>query len=132
MGYSISDPAIADAMNRVRQPFNVSSVSLAAAQAALADSAYLDSSVAYNKQGVMQLGEGFQSLGVTYIDSAANFVTFEAPYDAAVLNQDLLAKGVIVRPLANYQMADYLRVSIGLEDENRFFLKALAELLDAK
>ena len=59
-------------------------------------------------------------------------MTFKSPYDAAILNQDLLAKGVIVRPLANYQMADYLRVSIGLEDENRFFLQALAELLDAK
>ncbi|MEE3241315.1 MAG: histidinol-phosphate transaminase [Pseudomonadota bacterium] len=132
VGYSISDPAIADAMNRVRQPFNVSSVSLAAAQAALADSAYLETSVAYNKQGMQLLTEGFQSLGVDYIDSAANFVTFKSPYDAAILNQDLLAKGVIVRPLANYQMADCLRVSIGLEDENRFFLQALAELLDAK
>ena len=59
-------------------------------------------------------------------------MTFKAPYDAAALNSDLLAKGVIVRPLANYQMADYLRVSIGLEDENRFFLQALAELLGAK
>lgn len=132
MGYSISDPAIADAMNRVRQPFNVSSVSLAAAQAALADSAYLDSSVAYNNAGMQQLSEGLHGLGLGYIDSAANFLTFKAPYDAAALNSDLLAKGVIVRPLANYQMADYLRVSIGLEDENRFFLQALAELLGAK
>ena len=95
MGYSISDPAIADAMNRVRQPFNIGSVSLAAAEAALADSAYLDTSVAYNKQGMQQLSEGFKSLGVGYIDSR-KFLTFKAPYDATILNQDLLAKGVIV------------------------------------
>ena len=130
VGYSVSDPAIADALNRVRQPFNVSSVSLMAAQAALDDLAYLEASVALNNLGMQQFTRGFIDLGVQYIHSTANFVTIKAPYNAALLNKDLLCKGVIVRPLANYRMADYLRVSIGLEDENTFFLSALAELLD--
>ena len=132
VGYSISDPAIADALNRVRQPFNVSSISLAAAQAALADVSYLDSSVALNKLGMQQFTSGLADLGIKHIDSAANFITLKAPYDAAILNQDLLRKGVIVRPLVNYQMADHLRVSIGLENENIFFLSVLAELLNTQ
>ncbi len=131
VGYSISHPDIADMLNRVRQPFNVTSLGLVAAQAALADQQYLDESVALNSAGMQQLQSGLDSLGLKTIPSVANFITFKAPMDAAVLNQQLLQQGVIVRPVANYAMADYLRVSIGLPQENEQFLQVMARLLEA-
>ena len=127
IGYSISHPDVADVLNRVRQPFNVSSLALAAAQAALQDSAWLSESVALNRSGMQQLCEGFAQQGIDYIDSVANFITFAAPGDAEAMNQKLLQLGVIVRPLANYNMPGHLRVSIGLEQENSKFLAALAQ-----
>ncbi len=131
IGYSISHPDVADVLNRVRQPFNVSSLALEAARAALSDQAWLDESVALNRAGMQQLREGFQQQGIDYIDSVANFMTFKAPVDAAALNDALLQLGVIVRPLANYAMPGHLRVSIGLEHENAQFLAALAQACDA-
>lgn len=131
VGYSVSDPVIADMLNRVRQPFNVTSLSLAAAQAALDDEVYLSESVALNRAGMQQFESGFASLGLDYIQSAANFITFKTPFAASEMNQQLLHKGVIVRPVANYGLADCLRVSIGLEDENTRFLQALMQILDS-
>lgn len=131
VGYSICDPVIADMLNRVRQPFNVTSLSLAAAQAALNDEEYLAESVALNFSGMQQLEAGFTQLGLNYIESSANFITFKTPYAASEMNQQLLQQGVIVRPVGNYAMADCLRVSIGLEDENKRFLQALTQILES-
>jgi histidinol-phosphate aminotransferase len=117
-------------LNRVRQPFNVTSLSLAAAQAALDDNAYLAESVALNDAGMQQLEAGFSALGLNYIESAANFITFETPNLASEMNQQLLQLGVIVRPVANYGLNNHLRVSIGLEDENAQFLQALTQILE--
>ena len=128
IGYSISHPDVADVLNRVRQPFNVTSLALEAARAALADQQWLDESVALNRAGMQQISEGLQRLGINSIDSVANFITFEAPGDAAQVNRALLELGVIVRPLANYDMPNHLRVSIGLEHENARFLAALAQV----
>ena len=131
VGYSISDPVIADMLNRVRQPFNVTSVSLAAAQAALNDEAYLAESVTLNDAGMQQLEAGFTALGLNYIESSANFITFKTPYAASEMNQQLLQQGIIVRPVGNYAMTDCLRVSIGLEGENKRFLQALTQILES-
>lgn len=125
VGYSISDPAIADMLNRVRQPFNVTSIALAAAQVALSDKDYLAQSIELNRAGMLQLEAGFAALGVDYIPSVANFITFKSPIAATELNHQLLRQGVIVRPVANYGMTEYLRVSIGLAEENAQFLRAL-------
>lgn len=130
VGYSISDPMIADMLNRVRQPFNVTSLSLAAAQAALDDDGYLAESVALNDAGMQQLESGLSALGLNYIESAANFITFETPCLASEINQQLLQLGIIVRPVANYGLNNHLRVSIGLENENAQFLQALTQILE--
>lgn len=133
VGYSLSQPAIADVLNRVRQPFNVNSLALVAAEAALADEAYLERSRALNAEGMQQLQQGCQTLGVDWIPSAGNFLTLvfdpDVHPDAAAINAALLQQGVIVRPLAGYGMAQALRVSIGLPTENARFLEALAEVL---
>jgi len=132
VGYSISNPAIADVLNRVRQPFNVASPSLVAAQTALPDSHYLQRAIDCNNAGMQQLCEGLRTMGLAFIPSVANFVSFDAGQHAAQVNQQLLERGVIVRPLANYAMPRHLRVSIGLEEENRKFLDALAQVLPAQ
>jgi histidinol-phosphate aminotransferase len=129
VGYSVASPEISDLLNRVRAPFNVNSFGLAAAQAVLSDEAYLEAGRETNRQGMQQLVAGLSSMGVSYIPSSGNFLAVEMPLDATLVYQKLLQAGVIVRPVAVYGMPDYLRVSIGLAEENQAFLNALAKVL---
>jgi histidinol-phosphate aminotransferase len=126
VGYACAAPGVADLMNRVRQPFNVNSVALAAAAAALDDDAFVRKSVELNRAGMRQLTEGLDRLGLEWIPSSGNFVTFRVG-DAAGVFRRLLEAGVIVRPVASYGMPDHLRVTVGLESENARFLAALGQ-----
>ena len=128
VGYALADPAVADLMNRVRQPFNVNSLSLAAAAAALGDEAFIRDSYELNCRGMAQITAGLDRLGLQYIPAYGNFVTFAVP-NASEVFQKLLRLGVIVRPIAAYGMPGHLRVSIGLEAENARFLVALKQAL---
>jgi histidinol-phosphate aminotransferase len=128
IGYGMANAAITDIMNRVRQPFNVNSVAQAAAVASLQDDAFVARSYALNQAGMKQITEGLQRLGLEYIPSHGNFVSFRIG-NASDAYQRLLKGGVIVRPIANYGMPDYLRVSIGLLDENARFLQVLEDIL---
>ncbi|SFN08467.1 histidinol-phosphate transaminase [Marinobacter pelagius] len=131
VGYSISSPAIADILNRVRQPFNVDTVALAAATAVLGDEDYLNRSREVNTEGLKQLADGFDRMGLPYIPSAGNFIAVEVGKQALAIYHALLEHGVIVRPIAGYGMPEHLRVSVGLAKENERFLDALAEALSA-
>ncbi|WP_432210067.1 histidinol-phosphate transaminase [Marinobacter alkaliphilus] len=131
VGYAISSPAIADILNRVRQPFNVDSVALAAATAVLQDEAYLNRSREVNAAGLRQLSEAFELMGLPYIPSAGNFIAVEVGDQAQGIYQSLLSHGVIVRPIAGYGMPLHLRVSVGLPEENERFLDALSQSLAA-
>lgn len=129
VGYSLSSPEIADLLNRVRQPFNVNSLALSAALAALDDEEHVKSSVQMNQAGMRQLIAGFASFAIDVLPSQANFLTFRIPEKAEAVYQALLQRAVIVRPLAGYQMPDWLRVTIGTEAENQQFLSALGKVL---
>jgi histidinol-phosphate aminotransferase len=118
-------------LNRVRQPFNVNSVAHAAALASLTDDDFVARSYAANKAGMEQLTKGFNKLGLEYIPSYANFVSISVK-KAAEVYKILLQNGVIVRPIANYEMPDYLRVSVGLFSENARFLEVLEQILNEK
>ncbi|MEX6502144.1 histidinol-phosphate transaminase [Pseudomonas zhanjiangensis] len=131
IGYAISSAQIADVLNRVRQPFNVNSLALAAACAALDDTEYLAKSRQLNDAGMAQLEAGCRALGLGWIASKGNFIAIDFARDTTAINQALLREGVIVRPVAGYGMPNYLRVSIGLPEENARFLKALAKVLGA-
>ncbi len=131
VGYSVSHPQVADLLNRVRAPFNVNSLALAAALAALADGDYLQRTVEINRSGLGQLAEGLGRLGIPYIPSVGNFITAEMPDDALPIYQKLLQQGVIVRPLLPYQMPRHLRISVGLPAENDTCLRALKQVLGA-
>jgi histidinol-phosphate aminotransferase len=128
VGYGVSSPVVADLLNRVRQPFNVNSVAQAAALAALDDSAHLDKARRVNADGMRQLVQGFEQLGLDYIPSVGNFVCVEVG-EAGRVYEQLLRAGVIVRPVANYGMPRHLRITIGQADENQRFLDALKTAL---
>ncbi len=129
VGYSLSHPDIADLLNRVRQPFNVNSMALAAAEAALGDQAFIERSVAVNREGMAQLTEGFSRLGLEWIPSVGNFVTVDLGRPVEPVDQALLREGCIARPVANYGLPNHLRVTVGLAEENERFLAALEKVL---
>ena len=124
VGYAVAAPGVSDLLNRVRQPFNVNSLALAAAQAAIDDQAFLTESYEQNQRGMAQIVEGLVQLGLSYIPPHGNFVTF-AVADGAKVNARLLQHGVIVRPIAGYGLPNHLRVTIGVDNENSRFLEAL-------
>jgi histidinol-phosphate aminotransferase len=128
IGYGVMDPAVADLLNRVRQPFNVNALAQAAAVAALADIAYVEESRRLNRDGIRQLERGLQEIGVTALPTHGNFLLVKIG-DAARVYRALLQQGVIVRPVANYGLPEWLRVTIGLSTENERFLVALAAAL---
>jgi histidinol-phosphate aminotransferase len=128
VGYAIAAAGVADLMNRVRQPFNVNSVALAAAKAALEDHEFVRRSFELNRTGMKQITAGLKRLEIEFIPSFGNFVSLKVGDGAAVF-QKLLSRGVIVRPIASYGMPAYLRVTIGLESENARFLVELGRAL---
>ena len=130
IGYGVSDPAIADMMNRVREPFNVNSIALVAAESALDDEEHLKESRRVNRAGIQQMMDGFEQLGLKYIPTVGNFISVNVARDAQPVYQDLLSHGMIVRPIGgDYEMPEYLRVTIGLPEQNKAFLDALAQVL---
>lgn len=128
VGYALGNPQVIDMLNRVRHPFNVNSMAQAAAVAALEDAEFVQRTFELNLKGMAQLTEGLGKLGLSYIPSFGNFVSFHVT-NAAWIYRRLLELGVIVRPIGNYNMPDYLRVSIGLETQNQKFLSALKQIL---
>lgn len=128
VGYALASVAVADLMNRIRQPFNVNNLALAAAVAALDDHLFVAESYELNRRGMEQLVAGLKRLGLEHIPSHGNFVTFKIA-DAAAINQKLLKQGVIIRPIGGYGLPDWLRVTIGSEPENARFLEALEKAL---
>jgi histidinol-phosphate aminotransferase len=132
VGFGISQPPISDLLNRIRQPFNVNSMAQAAAIAALNDVEFLKKSAAVNAAGYRQLTEAFQALDLEYVPSYGNFVLVRVGTDdgaGARVNLALLQQGVIVRPVGNYGLPQWLRISVGLPEENAAFIAALKKAL---
>ncbi|MGE5471210.1 MAG: histidinol-phosphate transaminase [Bacteroidota bacterium] len=128
VGYALASTEIADLMNRIRQPFNVNNLAIAAAVAALDDHLFVAESYELNRRGMLQIIAGLNRLGLEHIPAHGNFVTFKAG-DGAAVNQKLLQQGVIVRPIGGYGLPAWLRVTIGTEPENARFLEALEKAL---
>ena len=128
VGYALGRPQAIELFDRVRAPFNVSSPAQAAAAAALEDEEFLGRTLALNEAGVRQLEEGFAGLGLRFVPSRANFVLVEVG-NAARVDDQLLDAGIIVRPVAGYGLPGWLRVSVGLPEENERLLGALARIL---
>ena len=130
VGYALAHPSVADVMNRVRQPFNVNSLALVAATAALDDMEFVARSYAENLRGMQQIAEGARGLRLEFIPSYGNFITIRVAQggkSAAEIYKRLLRRSVIVRPVGGgYGLPEHLRVTVGTAEENDKFLRALA------
>lgn len=129
VGYSFSHSQIADILNRIRLPFNVSIPAMSAASAALHDQQHLSKTIELNQRGKNYLVEECKQLGLSTIPSATNFITVDMREDCAPLFQKLLRMGIIVRPLHTYQMPHHLRITIGLDEQNKRVVEALKTLV---
>ncbi|MBI4964916.1 MAG: histidinol-phosphate transaminase [Desulfomonile tiedjei] len=131
VGYGIAQPWLIELLNRVRPPFNVNSLAQVGALAALDDIEHVQRSLKLARDGMDYLSSELTSLGLEIIPSQSNFISFRWGNGARECYEALLHKGVIVRHLASFGMADWIRVTIGREDENRRFMSALKETLSA-
>jgi histidinol-phosphate aminotransferase len=113
----------------VRQPFNVNLLAQAGALGALNDQAFYDQTRALIRQGKKNLEKGLSRLGLFYVPSETNFILVKVPQKAQVVFEAMLRKGVIIRSMRSYDLEDYIRVNVGLPEENRHFLKVLKEVL---
>jgi histidinol-phosphate aminotransferase len=132
VGFGIAQPLLTDLLNRIRQPFNVNSLAQAAAIAALNDREFLQRSAELNRAGYLQLTQAFDAMGLEYVPSFGNFVLVKVGADDAAgarVNLALLKQGVIVRPVGNYGLPQWLRISIGLPEENATCIDALKKAL---
>ncbi len=132
VGFGIAQPELTDLLNRLRQPFNVNSLAQAAAIAALGDTAFVDKTAVLCAQGYRVLTEAFDGLGLEYLPSYGNFVLVRVGNDDGAghrVNRELLKQGVIVRPVGDYGLPQWLRISVGSPEENETFLAALKNIL---
>jgi histidinol-phosphate aminotransferase len=125
VGYGVMPLALAGQLNKVRMPFNANSLALAAAEAALDDTAFLRQSVQLVHQSLDTLYDELANRGVRYFQSQANFFLIDVARDAGQVFEQMLRQGVIVRSMRGYGFPEYIRVNIGLPEENRRFLEAL-------
>lgn len=128
IGYGIAEKGIVELLNKVRQPFNVNTLAQVAATAALEDSDYRHRMTSLIKEGKQYLYKEFYKLGLFYIPSEANFILVKVGNGKKVF-EDLLKKGIIVRPMDEYDMPEFIRVTIGTMPQNRKFIKAMREVL---
>ena len=129
IGYAVSCMELAELMNRVRQPFNVSQPALVAARVALAEQAHVAHSVRTNHAGTAQWREAAARLGIAAACGGGNFVLLDLQRPAQSVHAALLAAGVVVRPLQEYGLPECLRVTIGTACENAQCIAALEQAL---
>ena len=129
IGYSVSSEDIANYLNRVRQPFNANSLALFAAEQAIEDEEFMNKCLQLNLEQKKFLYKGLESLGFHCLPSKGNFISFDCKEDSTGLFNRLLSQGVIVRTLGVYKMPNFLRVSVGLPEENLIFLEKLKLLM---
>lgn len=129
IGFAMASEHLTDLMNRVRQPFNTNSIAQAAALAALGDADFLERSYQLNLVQRQRVQDAFDAMGLRYLPSRGNFVLVNVG-DGDAVGREFLKRGIIVRPVGNYQLPEWIRVSVGLEHENTAFLEALAQILN--
>lgn len=129
LGYAISEAKIATLLKCSSLSFNVNSVALAAAEASLKDQAHINSTRLLNKKGYAQLSKGLQKLGLEILPSYANFICIDLKSPSWPIYQQLMIHGIFVRPLYDYGLSHFLRVSIGTDTQNKSFLNVLEKIL---
>jgi len=130
IGYGLAQTDLADYINRVRQPFNVNSLALAGALGALQDKAFYEKTRTLVRTGKKALEKQLAEMGIYYVSSHTNFILIKVPQKAQAVYEAMLKKGIIIRSMESYGLEDYIRVNIGLPEENRRFLRALKQVLN--
>ncbi len=130
VGYAICNEEIADLLNRVRHPFNVNSMALEAANAALDDHEHLKNCVEINTKGIKFWRAACQYRGLDYIPTVGNFITIDMEQTAVPIYEAMLREAVIVRPIPNYGLPNHLRITISFPEENQRCLDALDVALE--
>ena len=128
VGYGYAAPELCGLLNRVRPPFNVSSVAQAAVMAALDDEEWIETCRVLNRSGLDQLEQGLNRMGVETVPSQGNFILAQFKKSDKIYNY-LREQGIIVRPLTVYALPRHLRITVGTEAQNRRFLECLSEFL---
>lgn len=129
VGYMAGCKEIIQYINQLRAPFNVNHYAQVAAVSALSDQAFVEKVLLLNQQGMRQIMDALSTLSIEFIPSAGNFLCINLGENALQVNQRLLEEGVIVRPVANYGLKQFLRVSIGTQVENQHFIDTLKSVL---
>ncbi|MBD8014990.1 histidinol-phosphate transaminase [Planococcus wigleyi] len=129
VGFGIASESIIQSILKVKEPFNVNTLAQIAATAAIEDTEHVTTSQNANKAGREQLYKAFNELGLPYIESMANFVLVQIGENGEKLYKELMAKGVIVRHGKIWGLPDYVRVSVGTQEENQFFIDTLTSLV---
>lgn len=129
IGYGIMPAAVADLLNRVRQPFNANSLAQVGARAALDDTDFLKKTLALTHEGLDFLYAELDRLGIKYFPTQANFFLIDVAKNADEVFESMLKHGVIIRSMASYGYPRYIRINVGLNEENARFIEVLEKVL---
>jgi len=130
IGYGVMPAVIADVLHRIRLPFSAGSLAQAGAEAAMDDESFLKKSVALVHEGLDFLYDGLDRLGVRFFPTQSNFFLIDIERDAKGVFEAMLRQGIIIRSMASYEYPNYIRVNVGLPEENSRFLYALKRVLN--
>ncbi len=128
IGYGFASEKIIDALNRVRQPFNINYPAQVAASAALEDSGFIERTLSVIKEGLEFFYTNLDRMGIEYVATQTNFLLVKVPLGAEKTYNAMLKKGVIVRSMKAFGLNDYIRVNGGLPEENKRFIEVLEGL----
>jgi histidinol-phosphate aminotransferase len=129
IGYGLMPETLADLLHRVRQPFNGNILGQAAALAALDDDAFLEKTVRMTHEGLDMLYQSLDEMGLRYFPTQTNFFLIDVEQDADAVYHALLSRGVIVRSMTAYAYPTYIRINVGLPEENAAFIESLKAVL---
>lgn len=129
IGYAISHPNIAAILKKVMQPFTINIAALLAAETAMNDTSFIEETYQLNQAGRHKIFSQFNHLGIDILPAYGNFVTIDLKQDSLPIYQQLLQKGIIVRPLHAYNMPNHIRVTIGTPEQNQIWLAELRHIV---
>jgi len=129
VGYGFMRQEIASYIHRVRQPFNVNTLAQVAAKAALDDDVFYDDTLRMTRDGMAWLFDEIEALGCHCYSSQTNFFLVDVGLACDKVYKAMLHRGVIVRPMTAYGFPEFIRITVGTEDENRRLVKSLVEVL---
>lgn len=130
IGYGFSSDEVVDYMNRVRQPFNTNSLAQIAALAALDDIEFVSATLNLVKDGLVYLHKQLDEIGLEYLPTQTNFFMIKVPFGGKKIYELMLKEGVIIRSMDSYGMEEYIRINVGLPEENERFIRAIKKVLN--